>query len=69
MKYIKSQMLRYKRTKTNKYTMSCFKKPKLCPSWPRCSCIIRGYCNDAEENNCGKPPKTTTRPHISEHHK
>lgn len=32
---------------------------KPCPHWPRCRCIVQGYVNQREPNDCGKPPAPT----------
>ncbi len=38
------------------------KKPKLCPKWPNCECIVQGYVNPKESkpgwvnDECGKKP-------------
>lgn len=37
------------------------KFPK-CPRWPRCGCIVRGYTNPREQNECGKRPSKPPKP-------
>lgn len=39
------------------------KFPK-CPRWPRCHCVVRGYINPREKNDCGRKPKEPPRPVI-----
>lgn len=29
---------------------------KLCPKWPNCRCIVRGYANPQEPTGCGRKP-------------
>lgn len=32
-----------------------------CPRWPHCSCIVQGYVNPHEPNNCGRDPLAPRR--------
>lgn len=27
-----------------------------CKQWPRCRCVVQGYVNRTEHNDCGKEP-------------
>jgi hypothetical protein len=35
----------------------------LCRRWPRCGCIMQGYVNDSEPNECGVAECTCEKPH------
>lgn len=30
----------------------------LCPRWPRCPCLVQGYINPREPNDCGRKPRS-----------
>jgi hypothetical protein len=35
-----------------------------CKQWPRCHCIVQGYINPRETNDCGRKPPRPPRPII-----
>lgn len=39
-------------------------EPVPCPTWPRCACVVRGFVNIREPNNCGRAPLMNNEPHM-----
>lgn len=38
----------------------------MCPRWPSCSCVMQGYVNVAERDDCGRKPKTRRHVHAED---
>jgi hypothetical protein len=37
--------------------MAKSKRKPDCPNWPQCPCVMQGFVNYAELNDCGREPK------------